>query len=161
MKNYVLIAIVGLLVIAGGVYYVEEHNGKTDVSTSATSTEAAATGASFEATAVLDDGTEVPVTVTTTQNIAVTQTENGKTLHVKKGTRVVVALGDDTWVLSVRPDGILTRIKDIGSIRGVQAIYTTDKTGTATIAGEGRPKCASGAACAQYIVNFSAKIVVE
>ncbi len=91
----------------------------------------------------------------------ITQADNGKTVAFNKGDRFVLSLGEMDWTLSIEPEGIISRVKNIAVMRGAQGVYTADRPGTATIKAEGRPICAEGQMCAQYIVSFSANVTVK
>lgn len=174
-RTWIIGAIV-ILLILGGIYFDHHRANAPTVATTATSTESIATATTIQsatspqkpatangtgATAVNDKGENVPVTVVSNQTISITEAQNNKTVTVKKGTRVVLALGEDIWTVSLTPTGILNALQNIGSIPGVQAIYKADIAGKTTIQGEGRPNCKPGDMCAQYIKNFTATIVVQ
>ncbi len=100
------------------------------------------------------------VTVTSTP-VTITQSDNGKTITVNKGDRFVLSLGELQWTIDIKPTNIVNRVKNIATLRGSQGVYTADSVGSATISAQGRPVCAQGQMCAQYIVAFSATVVVK
>jgi hypothetical protein len=100
-------------------------------------------------------------TTTPTSTPALTQNYNGKTFIVHKGERFVLTLGDMMWNLSFTPDTIVNRVKNIATLKGSQGVYTADTVGTTVLKAEGRPICAEGQMCAQYIVQFTSTIVVQ
>jgi hypothetical protein len=158
MKKYLTFTVIALLIILGALYY--SHNASQNpvpTGETATTTEATTTGATATTTTV----TKVPVIATSATIIAITQSDSGKIIHVKKGTRIAIALGTDMWTLNLSPMGIINRITYIATMIGVQGIYTADKIGTTVLSGEGRPVCKQGEACPQYIINFKVTIVVE
>jgi hypothetical protein len=161
MKKNLLITLVAILVLAGGVYYVEENNASKTVSDTATTTDRTASSTTMDAIGVTDEGKEIPVKVTVNPTVSITQADNNTNVRIKQGSTVVLALGEDIWTLSLKPEGILERMKNIAAIRGVQGIYTAKGTGTVAITGEGRPNCEGKEMCAQYIVSFAVNIIVE
>jgi hypothetical protein len=149
-------ALLLILVIAGVLYYFTDYRN----SHTGTVTDRTASSTTMDAIGVTDEGKEVPVTVTMNPTVAITQADNNTSVRIKKGSTVVVALGEDVWTLAIKPEGMLESLKGVAAIPGVQGVYTTNKVGNVTISGEGRPNCKSGEMCAQYIVNFTTTIVV-
>jgi hypothetical protein len=159
MNRYALISIVTILIVAGGVYYAEEiHQRPADT---ATTTDKTAGATTMDAIGVTDDGKEIPVKVTVNPTVSITQADNATSVRIKKGSTVVLALGENIWTLTIKPEAMLVPLKGVGAIPGVQGVYTANKIGKVTIAGEGRPNCKQGEMCAQYIVNFTTTIIVE
>ena len=112
---------------------------------------AAAGGASASATAS-------PVTAT------VTMADNTGTLAVHVGDRIQIALGESPdWKLDP-PDGVVLThpVQNYMLVRGTQAIWLASAAGTSKIhaTASAAPTCPSGAACPQYIVNFSVTVNV-
>jgi hypothetical protein len=160
----ILLPLAIVIIAAIGVYYYSTERAVApmqDEASTATSTNTSPTPATTgNPTVVTDSGEQNSVAITQNATISLTEADNGKTVSVKKGTRVVLALGEDVWTISMKPAGILNRIKNLAVIRGVQGIYTADTVGTTQISAEGRPNCDPGAMCAQYIKNFDATVKV-
>ncbi|HEU0080629.1 MAG TPA: hypothetical protein VFQ72_01200 [Candidatus Paceibacterota bacterium] len=91
-----------------------------------------------------------------------TQADNGKAVDMNRGDRLVIKLGDkESWALSIKPTGVIDRAKNIAAVRGSQGVYTANTVGTAVVTAQGRPVCASGTMCAQYIIEFAATVNVK
>jgi hypothetical protein len=161
MNKYTLPVAVAILLIIGAIYYTRAPGTPpTETVSTATTTPEQATTTTTGSVGVVTDN-NVPVSTTANQTIAITQADNDKIVHVKKGTRIALALGEDVWTLRLSPTGIVNRITYIATMRGIQGIYTADTIGSTTLTGEGRPNCAGKEVCAQYIISFKTTIVVE
>lgn len=161
MKKYTISAVIFVLLIVGAIYYTnapqqgsliqQVENTFTSTTTQATPVESVPT-------------TTAPATTTATtpsSDHTVTQADNGKVIHVKQGSRVVLSLGEMDWTLKFSALNIINRVKNIAVMRGSQGVYTADNIGTTVISAEGRPHCDPGMLCAQYIVSFTTTIIVE
>lgn len=158
-KNIVGAAIV-LVVILGAIYY--KQNAPTQNVAGLQETDMGTT-TPVQSTDIppTDHGTPAATSTNAAEARTVTQADNGKTVHVKQGSRIVVSLGEDVWTLTMTPMNIINRIKNIMVMRGSQGVYTADNVGTTVLAGEGRPNCDGKEMCAQYIIAFKTTIVVE
>lgn len=104
-----------------------------------------------------ENATSTPDTIQSDQ-AAVTQADNGKTVTVKVGSRFVLKLGEEQWTVDVSDPTVIRRLPNFMMVRGAQGIYQVLKPGTTTLSAQGRPVCNAGEMCAQYIVNFSTTI---
>jgi hypothetical protein len=93
--------------------------------------------------------------------LKVTLTDLNKVVSLKVGQRFVLSLGDYDWTLSFSKDGIVSRVKNIMVLKGSQGVYTADAPGTTVLTAEGRPYCAAGEMCAQFILGFKTTIAVS
>lgn len=159
MNKYTLPAVIAILLVLGAVYYTKAPVGPIEtIENQFTSTTTPTTPTSTSNT----PATTTTATPDTSSNATtITQADNGKTIHVKQGTHVVLSLGELTWSLNFTPLGIINRIKNIAVLRGSQGVYTADTIGTTVLQAEGRPICNPGELCAQYIVNVTTTIVVQ
>lgn len=97
-----------------------------------------------------------------TDNLVITQSDNGKTIELAKGRHFLLKLGLFNWDISLTPPGIVARVPNILVVRGAQGIYTAAAAGTAKLRATGRPICSgAGQMCPQYAVSFSATLVVK
>lgn len=158
MKKYTISAIVLILLIIGAIYYTNAPGSLVErVENKITGTTTPAEPVSPAPSPIASATTSV----TTASNIrTITQDGNGKTIYVKQGSRIVLSLGELNWTLNFSVPGIINRVKNIAVMRGSQGVYIADRVGTTILTAEGRPVCAEGMLCAQYIINFTATIVV-
>lgn len=92
----------------------------------------------------------------------ITQASQGQTVELAKDERFAVELGDSLdWTLSWDPDGAITRVPNSIDTGGFQGIYEADTAGTATLTANGRPVCAAGEMCPQFIVNVTVRFDVK
>lgn len=112
-----------------------------------------------------DTGTDVTSTTTDTatgkqapDTVVISMGDSNKTIPVKLGRRLEVNLGEQNWKLSWSDPSIVKAVSGVPSMG--QGLYDAVKTGTTTLTGEGRPICKTGEMCAQYIVSFTATVVV-
>jgi hypothetical protein len=99
--------------------------------------------------------TPAPATVT------VTNADLGKTLQVKVGATVVVALaaapGMQPWVIQPPNSAVLATAAPVGG----SPAYRAARAGTAEIRATDRPVCNPGQACAQLVQAFKATVIVS
>ncbi len=106
------------------------------------------------------DSSEGVTSSSTTAPEKITKDMNEKTLYYNVGDRFSLTLGEETWDIAVSDPTIISRVKNIATIKGTQGVYTADKAGKTTLSGQGRPVCPPDTMCAQYIIDFSVQIVV-
>ena len=88
--------------------------------------------------------------------------DNGATFHLTQNERFAVRLGSTlAWVLTFAPAGNVTRVANSLTTDGFQGIYEADALGTTTLTATGHPVCAPSEACPQFIVEYSATLVVS
>lgn len=160
MNKYTISITVLALLIIGAIYYTNAPQSLVQKA------EDKITGTTIPSQFVSITNSSATTTATTSVPIAagdktITQKDNGKTLHIKQGSRVVISLGEMDWTLNFSTPGVLNRIKNIAALLGSQGVYTADTVGTTVLTAEGRPHCEPGEMCAQYIVNVTTTIVVE
>lgn len=87
---------------------------------------------------------------------------NGTTVHLAKNERFAIRFGNDLgWTLSFSPQGVIARVPNSTTDDGFQGVYEADATGTATLTATGRPVCAAGEACPQFIVEDTVTLEVK
>ena len=91
----------------------------------------------------------------------ITQDDRGKTITIKKGDTFLLKLGEMNWDVKLSDPAIVGLTKSASVPEGGQGVYLAVTRGTTVLSAEGRPVCAPGAMCAQYIVSFSVTIVVS
>lgn len=161
-KRILLIGILVVLLLAGGIYYDRRNVIAPSSLTLDTPTETATSTVNETPTtpSVPTKTSKPALNVQQTQTISITEANNNETITVKKDTSIVIALGTDIWTLSFAPATILSEIKNVGPIEGMQGLYSAKTVGTTVITAEGRPNCKPGEMCAQYIKNFMVTIKV-
>lgn len=105
-------------------------------------------------------GAITPVSPGRANIVVLTPDDNGKTVNVRPGSYVVVALGNELdWAITSSNTRVLGPIPVTWARNGV-AIFRADAAGEATIDAVGRPQCDPGQPCPMYIVNWSAQVNV-
>jgi hypothetical protein len=105
-------------------------------------------------------GAITPITPRPANIVVLTPDDNGKTVNVRPGSYVVVALGNDLdWTITSSDPDVLGPLPVTWARNGV-AIFRANAAGQATIDGVGRPQCDPGQPCPLYIVNWSARVNV-
>ena len=148
-----------VLILVGGVYF-DHHIASAPAIPETTTTEESTSNPATGSTKPGSSQGE-SVEVESTQTISITGDDNGKTITVKKGSVIVVAISMEKWTLTFTPNNILTEIKNVGVIEGMQGVFSANKAGKTVLTAEGRPNCKEGQMCAQYIKNFTTTIVVK
>jgi hypothetical protein len=95
---------------------------------------------------------------------AVTLDDNGKTVMLKVGDRFLLNLGMDVyeWSLNIDNQDVLSRVKNIMTIKGSQGLFEALKPGQATLTATGDPLCAKEApACKMPSMLFTINVVVQ
>jgi len=89
--------------------------------------------------------------------------DNGKTIHMKQGERLLLKLGEAyTWDMTISDMAVLSRVKNVMVIRGAQGLYDAAQAGQSVITAHGDPTCLSEKpACAQPSILFTATVIVE
>jgi len=95
-------------------------------------------------------------------NLMVTMADNGATLRAHVGDHIQIALGDQlNWRVDPADGTVLVHpIQNYMLVRGTQAIYVAAAPGTSTIKATGTAACPSGSLCPQFVVVFTATVVV-
>ncbi len=95
--------------------------------------------------------------------VTITQQDDGKTVDVRVGELVQVALGDQfDWSLEISDPRILSAEPGVNTlVRGTQLLARAKAAGTAAISGTGKPRCAPNQACIQIVTVFKATVVVR
>ena len=93
----------------------------------------------------------------------ITLAENGQTVTYQVGQSFLLFLGEDyTWSLSISDQNVISRVKNIATIRGSQGVFDALKAGTSVLSAVGDPTCRDQQpACAQPSINFQVTIVVQ
>ena len=92
----------------------------------------------------------------------ITPADNGTTVHEPLGSRFGIAMGDTLeWTLDLNPQGIITRVRNIATLRGEQGVYTATARGTTKLTATGAPYCNDGEACPQFLEHVEVTIVVD
>ena len=93
----------------------------------------------------------------------VTLADNGKTVTFKAGQSFLLFLGEDyIWSLSISDQAVISRVKNIATIRGAQGVFNSLKAGSTTLLATGDPTCRDQQpACAQPSIQFQVTIVVQ
>lgn len=94
--------------------------------------------------------------------VNMTLEDNGKTIHMKPGARLLLDLGDAyTWDVKISDMAVLSRVKNVMVIRGAQGLYDAAQAGQSVITAHGDPTCLSAKpACAQPSIEFTATVIV-
>ncbi|MDE2116283.1 MAG: hypothetical protein KGI79_00155 [Patescibacteria group bacterium] len=93
--------------------------------------------------------------------VTVSPSDNGSTVTVHRNDRILLKLGDALqWAATVGDPSIISRVPNVMVVRGAQGLYTAESVGTTTLSAEGRPICAAGEMCPQFIQRFSVMIDV-
>ena len=109
----------------------------------------------------LTGSTPTETASTTSNTMTLTREDNGKTVMLHVGDRLVLSLGNLVWNVTLSPEGFINRVRNIATIQGVQGIYTADKVGNVTLSAIGKPDCAPDQMCAQYLIEYKVTIVVR
>jgi hypothetical protein len=95
---------------------------------------------------------------------SVTLEDSGKTVMLKVGDRFLLNLGMDVyqWSLNIDDQTVLSRVKNIMTIKGSQGLFEALKAGRATLTASGDPLCASAVpACKMPSRLFTINVVVQ
>ena len=119
--------------------------------------EATATGVAGSNEGILTDSEFDGKTVT------VTLDDNGKTINLAQGDRLLLQLGEGyDWELSISDQAVLTRLMGVMLIRGAQGLYDTPFRGESEISGQGNPTCLNEQpACLMPSIQFKVDVVVR
>ncbi|MDB5237216.1 MAG: hypothetical protein JWL88_318 [Parcubacteria group bacterium] len=165
--NTVLIAIAGIVLVGMGAYYVSAMIKPASVPVVAAPAQPVKGGVLATTTAVIPVKVIPAKPVTTPPSkpataSMITQADNGKTVVLTKGQRFGIAMGDTLqWDLAFDPDGIVTRVPNIATLRGEQGVYTATAAGTTTLHATGAPICNAGEACPMFLQAVTVTIVVK
>jgi hypothetical protein len=93
----------------------------------------------------------------------ITLADNGKTITYTTGQTFLLYLGDNyNWSLSITDQNIVSRVKNIATIRGAQGVYNVLQAGTITLSAVGDPPCRDQQpACMLPSIQFQVIIVVH
>jgi hypothetical protein len=93
----------------------------------------------------------------------ITLADNGQTLTFQAGQSLLLFLGEDyNWSLSISDQNVISRVKNIATIRGSQGVFDALKPGTSVLSAVGDPTCLDlKPACAQPSIQFQVTIVVQ
>jgi hypothetical protein len=92
----------------------------------------AALGANDVAAAPQDAPAKPPITLA----------NNGQTIDLAVGDRVLLQLGDaDIWTVQVADPAVLSRVVNVTVVKGAQGIYEAKQAGTTTLTATGDPAC--------------------
>lgn len=119
-------------------------------------------GACGSLTAGAGSGRASPSPTAPPQTVKITVADDHGTVTVHVGDRVQIALGEQyDWRLDP-PDGVVLThpVQNYMLVRGTQAIWLATAPGRSTVRATGTPACASGVACSQLALLFTATIDV-
>ncbi len=98
------------------------------------------------------------------QVACVDRSDGGRTVHVRLGHVLKVALGGTTlrWsgLHQVGPSLLRRSGRIVSRDGGIMASYTAVKTGHTTLQAGGAPKSAPGRACPQFVLLWQVRVVV-
>lgn len=96
------------------------------------------------------------------KTVTVTLDDNGKTINLKQGERLLLQLGEGyNWELTVSDQAVLIPVMGVMLIRGAQGLYDTTFRGKSEISGQGDPTCLSEQpACSLPSIDFKVTVVV-
>lgn len=95
---------------------------------------------------------------------SVTLVDNGKTVMLKVGDRFLLNLGMDVyqWSLDIPDQTVLSRVKNVMTIKGSQGLFEALKPGTTTLTADGNPLCANETpACKMPSRLFKITVIVQ
>lgn len=97
------------------------------------------------------------------QDGTITLADNGRTLTLAIGARVLLNLGSGfDWTVSPTDESVLARVRNITVIRGAQGVYEAVGTGQTEVSATGDPPCRrSTPACGAPSILFRVVIVVR
>jgi hypothetical protein len=93
----------------------------------------------------------------------ITLADNEKTFIYQAGQNFLLFLGEDyNWTLSISDQNVISRVKNIATIRGAQGVFDTLTTGRSVISAVGDPTCRDQKpACERPSIQFQVTIVVQ
>lgn len=97
-----------------------------------------------------------------TSDQIVTLAQNNQEIHLKKGERFLLKLGNNyNWNIDIADQTVVSRIINIMVINGAQGIYESHNIGTTTLTAQGDPFCLSSIPrCAMPSILFRVNITV-
>jgi hypothetical protein len=91
----------------------------------------------------------------------ITADDQNSTVYLRKNERFLIQFGSGlSWNLSFAPTGIITRIPNSKTADGFQGVYEASGVSSTTLHAIGRPTCAPGELCAQFLVEITIKFLV-
>jgi hypothetical protein len=89
--------------------------------------------------------------------------DNGRTIGLRLGERLLVALGDDLeWAVDVDDPAVVSRVPNITPVGGSQGVYQADRVGRTRLRATGDPACRKAQPpCAQPSRTFQVQITVQ
>ncbi len=107
--------------------------------------------------------TETPATVAPDGSRQITLDDNGKTVTLQAGERVLLFLGEGyNWDLAISDLNVLSRVMGVMTIRGSQGLFEAKQVGTTTISASGDPACRqSQPPCAMPSRTFQVTVIVQ
>ena len=88
--------------------------------------------------------------------VVVQKEDTNQTINLGLHDRFILMLGSDlNWTVKFDPVGSITRVPNSTSTGGIQGIYETQQSGTATLNAIGAPICKAGEACPQFLINIT------
>ncbi|MFI5266108.1 MAG: hypothetical protein ACHQ7M_01895 [Chloroflexota bacterium] len=98
--------------------------------------------------------------------MTITNADEGKTVHARIGTTVIVALkydsGMQNWTIQPPDPAVLAPAAALAPVPSTTTqAYRAAAAGTAPIAATDRAACSPGQACPQFIVAFKATVIVD
>ncbi len=99
------------------------------------------------------------------RTVCVDRADGGRTVHVRVGQVLKVALGGTElrWsgLRQVGPVLLRRSGKIVYRAGGISAFYTAVKAGHTTLTAGGAPTCASGRPCPQFLLLWQVRVVVR
>lgn len=72
----------------------------------------------------------------------ITLADNGRTIDLAVGDRVLLQLGDAyTWTVQIADPAVLSRVVNVTVVKGAQGLYEAKQSGTTTLTAAGDPAC--------------------
>ncbi len=96
-------------------------------------------------------------------SVSVTLADDGRTIALQPGQRVLVNLGDELdWRVQVDDESVVSRVSGDTLVRGAQGLYQARRVGHTTLNATGDPACRKvQPACAQPARTFTVTIAVH
>ncbi len=96
-------------------------------------------------------------------SVNITLADNGRTITLQNGERVLVNLGDEfDWTVQIEDESIVSPILGVNVIPGAQGIFGAKRVGKTALSATGEPRCRKQQpACGQPSQAFNATIAVQ
>lgn len=95
--------------------------------------------------------------------LSVTLADDGRTITVQNGQRLLLNLGNEfDWTVDVEDESIVSRVPGVTVVAGAQGIYAANRVGKTALSATGDPLCRKQQpACAQPSRAFKLTIAVQ